>query len=48
MLATSTEKYDQIVYDKMNDLFSQINQLISKGYMSKNTRTDLTSNKQLE
>ena len=48
MLATSTEKYDQIIYDKMNDLFSQINQLISKGYMSKNIRTDLASNKQLE
>lgn len=48
ILATSTEQYDQIVYDKMNDLFSQINQLISKGYMSKNIRTDLVSNKQLE
>ena len=48
VLATSTEKYDQLVYDKMNDLFAQINQLISKGYMSKNTRTDLISNKQLE
>ena len=48
ILATSSDEYDQIVYNRMNDLFAQINQLISKGYMSKNLRTDLVTNKQLE
>ena len=48
ILATSSNKYDQIVYGKMNDLFAQINQLISKGYMSKNLRDNLITDKQLE
>ena len=48
ILATSSNEYDQIVYGKMNDLFAQINQLISKGYMSKNLRDNLTTDKQLE
>ena len=48
VLATSSDEYDQIVYSKMNDLFAQINQLISKGYMSKNLRADLATNKKLE
>lgn len=48
VLATSSDEYDQIVYGKLNDLFAQINQLISKGYMSKNLRADLATNKQLE
>lgn len=47
-LATSTDEFDQIVYGKMNDLFSQINQLISSGYMSKNTRTKIMEDKILE
>lgn len=46
--ATSTDQYDQIVYAKMNDLFAQINQLISGGYMSKQTRSDLANNRMLE
>lgn len=47
-LATSSNEFDQIVYGKMNDLFAQINQLISSGYMSHNTRNKITEDKNLE
>lgn len=47
-LATSSDEFDKIVYGKMNDLFAQINELISKGYMSKKTRSKIGEDKVLE
>ena len=47
-LVTSTNEFDRIVYDSMSKLFSQINELIGKGYMSHAVRTSLEENKQLE
>lgn len=47
-LGTSSEQYDKIVYDSMNNLFNQINQLISTGAMSKKTRAALAENQTLE
>jgi hypothetical protein len=37
-LASSTEDFDKIVYESMSKMFVQINELISKGYMSKSVR----------
>ena len=48
VLATSSEPYDRLVYERMNDLFAQINSLIGGGYMSKKTRTNLQTDKKLE
>ena len=48
VLAKSSEPYDQLVYDKMNDLFIQINSLIKKGYMNKKNRSNLKEDQQLE
>ncbi len=47
-LITSTNEYDKIVYEKMTNLFNQINQLIGKGYMSKQVRSSIAENKVLE
>ena len=47
-LSTSSDQYDKIVYDSMNDMFQQINQLISTGAMSKKTRQAVAENKVLE
>lgn len=47
-LATSSDEFDKIVYEKMNDLFAQINELIGKGYMSKQTRSRIEEDKILE
>lgn len=47
-LSLSTNNYDKIVYEKMNDLFLQINNLIASGYMSKNTRSKIVEDKMLE
>ena len=47
-LATSSDKYDKIVYDAMDSMFTQINQLIATGAMSKKTRTAMAENKMLE
>lgn len=48
VLAKSSEPYDQLVYDKMNDLFIQINSLIKEGYMNKKNRSNLKEDQQLE
>lgn len=47
-LSLSTNNYDKIVYEKMNDLFLQINNLIGSGYISKNTRSKIAEDKMLE
>ena len=47
-LSTSSEQYDKIVYESINNMFQQINQLISTGAMSKKTRQALVENKVLE
>lgn len=44
----STNEYDQIITDSINNLFNQINNLISSGVMSKKVRSNLNENKQLE
>lgn len=48
VLAKSSEPYDQLVYDKMNNLFVQINSLIKEGYMHKKNRSNLKEDQQLE
>lgn len=47
-LSLSSDTYDQLVYDRINDMFSQINQLIGSGYMSSKLRSSLAENKTLE
>ena len=47
-LSISNNTYDQLIYDRVNDMFAQINQLISSGYMSSKVRSSLTENKALE
>ena len=47
-LITSTDEFDKMVYESMSKLFSQINELIGRGYMSHAMRSSLTENKQLE
>lgn len=47
-LASSAEEFDKIVYESMSKMFVQINELISKGYMSRSVRQALTENQQLE
>lgn len=47
-LSTSSEQYDKIIYESINNMFQQINQLISTGAMSKKTRQALAENKVLE
>ena len=47
-LATSTNEFDKIVYNSMSKLFTQINELISRGYMSRSVRESLAENQQLE
>lgn len=44
----SATEYDQILLDHLQDLFSQINQLIASGAMSKTTRENLQNNEILE
>ena len=47
-LATSTQEFDKIIYESMNNLFSQIDQLIKGGYVSRSKRSKLSENEELE
>lgn len=48
VIARSSNKYDQMVYERMNDIFQQINQMFQSGYVNKNTRNRLNEDKNLE
>lgn len=47
-LSTSTDQYDKLVYDKMNNIFNRVNMLISSGAMSKDTRAKIEQDQMLE
>jgi len=46
-LSTSSEPYDQIVYNSVNELFQRVNILIGSGVMSQESRGNIAQNEQL-